>query len=179
MKNLEIENKKPTVSALGNIERLRRLAMAVKDLGDDARWLAAGLTRYLAAAPSGLKLDEALGVACRQAERPWWELERLARRDELVCQLLRGEYAMRGAAALAADLRQYEARGFVNDRRAGRATGSAFGTARQAFFKILECGPAIGLRQINRIVDKTTDIGQGVQCPEENASMPTGLEKYR
>lgn len=71
---------------LSNIARLRRLADDVGQLGDDGAWLANGL-RCLLDGGGAITADQALGIAARRGEWPWWRLER-RERERVAAQAL-------------------------------------------------------------------------------------------
>jgi hypothetical protein len=73
-------------AGLAALERLRRIVESVRDT-DDGKWLDAVLTRYIAGASPGVKLDEAIGVAVPLDGVPWWTERRRAERDAAIREL--------------------------------------------------------------------------------------------
>ena len=121
-------------------ERLRRLASRLQDGDDDGRWLAQGLVHYLAAAPSGLDLDRALGLATEPGGSPWWRVPTMAERDQLLRDLAAdlGDSVHARATALQQRLRRYAA-------GSGPATGRARPDCRERHtLPDLHSGPGCG-----------------------------------
>lgn len=78
-------------ASLAAARRLRRIADAL-DAGvapdaDDGSWLASALRRYLADAPSGLQVAEALQLTTPPGREHWWQIEHRVQRDRLIREL--------------------------------------------------------------------------------------------
>jgi hypothetical protein len=136
---------------LAAVERLRRLAPALADGDDDARWLAARLDHYLAAAPRGVGLDKALGLDCRPGGSPWWRLAAEAERDRLLRALatsIEGKTHGR-AVALQQLLRRYQSTAWPRDPVSNKPTA-----ANERLFRIYvdDPNPPTGIRRLTEIL---------------------------
>jgi hypothetical protein len=131
--------------------RLRRLASRLQDGDDDGRWLAAGLLHYLEAAPSGIDLDRALGLATAPGGSPWWRVPTMAERDRLIRYLAAdlGGRTNQRAAQLQQRLRRYASSAWPRDR-ASKAPTAANAMLYQIY--LLDPDPPTGIRQLTEII---------------------------
>jgi hypothetical protein len=140
----------PGVAAL---ERLRRIAEAVRDT-DDGRWLATVLGAYEACAPDGARLDETCRLVPGPGQQPWWSARRRAERDSAIRELaatFTGSASARSLAAAEA-IRRYEGAGWRHDRaRGGPQTSDA---RRRLLFAIFSADedPPKSMRRVYDIV---------------------------
>ena len=132
-------------------ERLHRLASRLQDGDDDGRWLAQGLVHYLAAAPFGLDLDRALGLATEPGGSPWWRVPTMAERDQLLRDLAAdlGDSVHARATAVQQRLRRYAASSWPRDR-ASKAPTAANTILYQIY--ILDPDPPTGIRRLTEIL---------------------------
>ncbi len=72
---------------LDAIARARRFAAIEHAPGSDAAWLAAALKKYDRAG-GAITLDEAVGVAPKHGEWPWWRLEKRAQERKAARELV-------------------------------------------------------------------------------------------
>lgn len=145
-------------ATLAAARRLRRLQAALATgeplPPEDAAIIAGALGRYLEAAPAGLDLDAALGIATAPGGEAWWRTERRAARDELLRQVaadLPGSTSAR-AHALAERLRRYDGTGWPHDRR--RGTPMPDTPERRALFRLFDLDPMppMGVRRLIEIL---------------------------
>lgn len=109
------------MTAAASIARLRAIAARLIEREDaDAAWFAAALQEYTAGAPHGLTLGDAFGLRLEPGERPWWQLDAIERRDELLRRIAStyfpGLAGRSAAAAILTALARYEATGWRRDR---------------------------------------------------------------
>ena len=119
-------------------DRLRRLADAAPVLGEDGEWLARNLGRYLDAR-GAMTLDEALGLVAGAGRAPWWQAERLAKRDAA----LRGLALLMPAATvadIAVTLARYETTAWRRDSALLAAPADYIATPRGAMFEAFRAG---------------------------------------
>jgi hypothetical protein len=88
-------------STLDSIARLHRLASALKDGDDDARWLADRLQNYFDAAPRGLTLDLAFDLSPAPGQVSWWTARAIEARDSALRELAARFYSGRKPASQA------------------------------------------------------------------------------
>ncbi len=148
-----------TTPALQTVTRLRRLAAAL-DAGEqpdpgDGAWLGQRLARYLADASRGLSVEMALDLSPNPGDAPWFEIERLDRRDELLLQITAKHFPglspPRASAALTAEWRQYERHAQAVDRQRGYSV-AAPDTLRADLFRLTELGDLPGGRRLADIL---------------------------
>lgn len=77
-----------SAGALNAVALLRRLVDKLPQLGKDGEAAAEAFTDYLQHAPDGMTLDHAFGVAPARGEWSWWRIERHARKQNAVRQLV-------------------------------------------------------------------------------------------
>jgi len=95
------------------IDRLRRLALRLGKPGDeDGEWFATALREFEAGARHGLTLGDAFGFRLTPGQTPFWESERIAKRDDLIRTIAAKHFStLRGrpaAAALSRAIKRYE-----------------------------------------------------------------------
>lgn len=143
----------PPSPALAAVERLRRLAPALAEGDDDARWLADALGRYLAAAAAGVDLDQALGLATPPGGAPWWRAAADAERDRLIRELAAetGGSVNARAGAVQARLKRYGSTAWVRDRVTKQPTA-----ANRLLFEIFshDATPPTGIRRLTDIISR-------------------------
>jgi hypothetical protein len=146
------------MTALAAVARLRRL-VASADAGEPlaaeaVTALAAGLRTYLDQAPTGVTLEQALGLATPPGGTPWWRAERVAARDAVLRDLaagFAGPVATR-AQALALLPRRYAATGWPHDRRRGEPFPCT--PERDRLFRLfcLDPDPPTSIRRLSDII---------------------------
>jgi hypothetical protein len=139
------------------IARLRRLAAKLAGEGDaDAIWFAAAMRVYEAGAPDGLSLDSALGLVPSPGCRPWWDLERRARRDAIIVEIrdrfFPGLANRRAGSLIAERVRRYETTSWRSDRL-WRVPPPTYARQIEALlFGVLKLGPSPSPRTIERVL---------------------------
>jgi hypothetical protein len=143
---------------LAAAERMRRI-VAAAEAGEppdaaDLGWLARGLGRYLAGAPAGLRVEEALGLAVLPGGSPWWAEQRRAGRDRLLRELA-GTFPgppWSRAQAVADALRRYRSTPWRHDKmRGGPLTSDQRRKIMFAIFSTDE-DPPTGTRRVYDII---------------------------
>jgi hypothetical protein len=139
---------------LAALERLKRIVEAVRDT-PDGEWFDAVLTRYVAGAPAGVRLDEAVGVAVALGGVPWWTEQRRATREAAIRELaatFTGPPWCR-AQAVADALRYYQSTGWRHDKaRGGPWTSDPRRKLMFEIFAVDERPPPTGVRRIYDII---------------------------
>jgi hypothetical protein len=139
---------------LAALERLRRIAEAVQGT-PDGEWFGPVLTRYVAGAADGVKLDEAIGVAVPLGGVPWWTERRRAEREAAMRELAA---AFAGppwsrAQAVADALRRYRSTGWRHDKARGEPwTSDPRRKLMFAVFAADERPPPTGVRRNHDII---------------------------
>ena len=139
------------------IVRLRRLAAKFADEGNaDGIWFAEKLAVYNAGAPQGLSLDSALGLVPSPGRRPWWDLERRARRDAIIVEIrdrfFPGLANRRAGSLIAERVRRYETTSWRSDRLWRVPPPTYAGQIEALLFGVLKLGSAPSLRTIERVL---------------------------
>lgn len=139
--------------AVAAVERLRRLAPALAEGGEDERWLGQALDRYLREAQAGLNVDAALGLCVGPGASPWWRAGQAARRDELM-RVLASETAGSDnakAVALQQKLRRYAGTSWPRDRQSKQPSA-----ANSILFEIfsLDPDPPTGISRLTKIISQ-------------------------
>ena len=139
-------------AALIAATRLRRAAVALEAGDADARWLADRLRRYLSEAPrGGATLELVLGLSPAPGGLPWFEIERLDRRDALLMEIATKHFAdlspARAAAALLKEWNQYDRHTRRAELRRGYST-AADGSLRADVFRLAELGDVPAERRL-------------------------------
>jgi hypothetical protein len=137
------------------VARLRCLAARFAvEARADGLWFAQQLAIYESGAPHGLSFDEVIGLTPSAGCRPWWQVERRARRDALIREVadkfFPGLPNRRCAAVMSERLDRYQATSWRSDRvwrsppaaRACRVDG--------LFFALLKLGQPLSPRVIER-----------------------------
>jgi hypothetical protein len=135
------------------VERLGRIAAALRGT-PDGDWFDAVFGRYVAGAAAGLKFDEAVGLARRPGEEPWWPKLKRAERDDAIRRLATTFPGAPSARALAAAeaIRGYAGVGWRHDRARGAPLTSD--ARRQLLFTIFKADedPPTSMRRIYDIL---------------------------
>jgi hypothetical protein len=144
----------PGLAAVARLQRIgAALAAGKPATADDAQWMATGVRRYLRAAPDGgAGLDEALGLAPRPGQWPWWRVASMAKRDELIRQLAEGIDGKPAAKVidLQQRMRNYRSTSWIRDRRSGTSS-SANALLLQIFS--LYADPPTGATELRKILN--------------------------
>lgn len=143
------------MSAADSIDRLRSIAARLLEREDvAAAWFGAALQEYTAGAQHGLTLDQALGLRAGPGARPWWQLEALARRDEVLRAIAARHFPARSAKAAAEAItsaaQRYEAVGWRRHRAFMAPPAEIAGTLRGELFYLLKTGGALSVRTVER-----------------------------
>jgi hypothetical protein len=146
-----------------SIATLRRIAELVA-AGEpvpavEAEWLATVVRTYEERAPEGETLDRVAGLLPEPGGESWWRAERRRARDDALCALAATFHAdlpaPRAAAVIATQLRCYEGRGWLLDRRHDAMPTQYAGTSRALMFTAFKFGPVpTGVRQITMILQR-------------------------
>jgi hypothetical protein len=138
----------------------------------ETEWLAAGLRRYLDAAPAGLTLEAALGLSVTAGGSPWWRTERLAARDAAIRALSRNFAGSANARAVATGecIRRYQSAAWRCDRHNGFPSSSD--RRRELLFTILSLDPnsPTSIRRLVDIIGSSYDL----PAPPSSPAMETG-----
>jgi hypothetical protein len=138
-------------AGLAALERLRRIAEAVRDT-DDGQWFAGRLKHYQDNAHAGSRLDEVLSLVSAPGQPPWHRVERLKERDRLVRELAdtRAGNTHARAVWLQGVLRRYQSTSWNRDRVTGKPN-----VANRPLFDIfsLDGDPPTGIWQLTRIIN--------------------------
>jgi hypothetical protein len=110
------------VTGLAIAERLRRAAEILAAADDpEVAPVAAALCRYIEGAADGARLDRELGLIASPGATPWWERDRLARRDDAIRKLAASfpGSASAKAAEVGREIAHYAGTCWTRDRARG------------------------------------------------------------
>lgn len=144
------------MAGLSTAERLRRAA-DVLDIagGPELAPVADGLRRYLEGAAEGARLDRELGLIASPGATPWWERDRLARRDDAIRGLAASfpGSATARAAEVGRDIRHYAGTCWARDR--GRGGPYPDSPRRRLLFDLFTADPTppSGFRRLVDIIN--------------------------
>ena len=103
--------------ALESAQRLRRLAAELEGGGEDSKWLANRLWRYVSEASRGLSIQEALDLDPALNGETWFQEERRDQRDTVLREMAQRFWPSRRPAGQAREI----------ERRSLRYGGAAWG----------------------------------------------------
>lgn len=152
-----------TAPALVAVARIRRITAVLengKELDtDDRQWCASAFREYLDGAALGLTLDNAVGVAPRPYERPWFEMEALAERERLILELavyVPAPSCSGQAKAMASLAVGYATNGWLRERDLVEPPNRHNGRPEEVLWHLHQCGASwpLGWRRIFESLQK-------------------------
>ena len=151
-----------TSPALASIAGLRRLAAALVDGDDDARWLASRLRNYFADAPRGLTVDMAFDLAPMPGTNAWWTDLAIETRDAALRTMAIRFWPDRGVASQAYQIERrasrYAASSWRFDRERSDMPECYVGTDMECLWRAFASGATMPLskRQLQTILAADT-----------------------
>ena len=144
------------------IDRLRAIARHLDEIQHpDATWFAAALAAYESGARHGMTLDDALGLRVGQGERPWWAVEAMQQRDELLRAIARQHFPSMSrraaAAAIAHELNRYRESRWRVDRAYRQPPAQLLGSVRAELFRLLKLDVPLGVGTLRRALDSARE----------------------